>query len=80
MFPMPPLHPLRRLAPRPLAVLASFAGPLLHADEPLPFRNPDLPVDQRVDDLLSRLTLEEKISQTMMGSADIPRLDIPKYD
>ncbi|MGC4074284.1 MAG: glycoside hydrolase family 3 C-terminal domain-containing protein [Nibricoccus sp.] len=44
------------------------------------FRNPDLPVADRVDDLLSRLTLEEKISQTMMASAEIPRLGIVKYD
>ena len=44
-----------------------------------PFRNPDLPVEQRVDDLISRLTIEEKISQTMMASPAIPRLDIPQY-
>ena len=30
------------------------------AEGELPYRNPDLPVEQRVDDLLSRLTLEER--------------------
>jgi beta-glucosidase len=30
----------------------------------LPYRNPRLPLDQRVADLLSRMTLEEKIAQT----------------
>jgi hypothetical protein len=29
----------------------------------LPYLNPDLPVSQRVADLVSRLTLEEKVSQ-----------------
>lgn len=44
------------------------------------FRNPDLPLDQRVDDLLHRLTQHEKISQLMMASPAIPRLNIPAYD
>jgi beta-glucosidase len=35
-----------------------------HQDERPPYRNPELPVDQRVVDLLSRMTLEEKIAQT----------------
>lgn len=30
-----------------------------------PFRNPDLPLEERIDDLLSRLTPEEKIGQMM---------------
>ena len=46
----------------------------------MPFRDPDLPVAQRVDDLIGRLTVEEKISQLMMASPAIPRLDIPEYD
>jgi len=46
----------------------------------LPFRNSDLPVAQRVEDLIGRFTVEEKISQLMMTSPAIPRLDIPEYD
>jgi beta-glucosidase len=30
-----------------------------------PYRNPQLPVEQRVADLLSRMTLEEKVAQTL---------------
>ncbi len=45
-----------------------------------PWRNPELSVDERIDDLLSRLTLEEKVSQMTNYSAAIPRLDIAEYD
>jgi beta-glucosidase len=46
----------------------------------MPFRNPSLPISTRVDDLVSRLTLEEKVSQTIDRAAAIPRLDIPAYN
>lgn len=45
-----------------------------------PWRNPELPVGERVKDLISRLTLEEKISQMTNYSSPIPRLDIAEYD
>ncbi|KPK85928.1 MAG: glucan 1,4-alpha-glucosidase [Bacteroides sp. SM23_62_1] len=45
-----------------------------------PFQNPDLSVKDRVNDLVSRMTLEEKISQMQNSSAAIPRLGIPEYD
>ena len=46
----------------------------------LPFRDPSLPIDKRVDDLVGRLTLEEKVSQLIDRAAPIPRLDIPAYN
>src|SRR5208282_405610 len=46
----------------------------------MPFRNASLPIEQRVDDLVSRLTLEEKVSQLIDRAAPIPRLDIPAYN
>lgn len=45
-----------------------------------PFRNPNLPVDERVNDLVSRMTLEEKVSQMVHTAAAIPRLGIPEYN
>ena len=39
-------------------------SPMPVAQSQLPYRDPRLPVDQRVADLLRRMTLEEKIAQT----------------
>jgi beta-glucosidase len=51
----------------------------LFAQQP-PYQNPAAPLEQRVDDLLKRLTLEEKISQLMNDSAAIDRVGIPAYN
>jgi len=45
-----------------------------------PYLHPSLPTDQRVNDLVSRLTLEEKVSQMQDVAAAIPRLNIPAYN
>jgi beta-glucosidase len=45
-----------------------------------PYLDPKLPIEQRVDDLISRMTLEEKVSQMMNAAPAIPRLGIPQYD
>ena len=44
------------------------------------YENTDMSIDIRVDDLVSRLTLEEKISQMESGSPSIDRLGIPAYN
>ena len=49
------------------------------AQTPL-YQNPSAPFDTRVSDLLSRMTLEEKISQLMNDSPAIPRLGVPAYN
>jgi beta-glucosidase len=45
-----------------------------------PYKNSKLTVEVRVKDLVSQMTLEEKVSQMMNHSLAIPRLDIPEYD
>ena len=46
----------------------------------LPFQNPSLSAEQRADDLLARLTLEEKVSLMMNASPAITRLGIPQFE
>jgi beta-glucosidase len=45
-----------------------------------PFRNPKLPIEERVNDLVSRLTIEEKAAQMVHTAPAIPRLGIPAYN
>ena len=45
-----------------------------------PYLNQSLPVEVRVNNLVSKLTLEEKVYQMMNGSPAIPRLHIPEYN
>ena len=46
----------------------------------LPYLNPKLPLETRVQDLLKRMTLEEKASQMNNATPAIDRLHIPAYD
>ncbi len=44
------------------------------------YKDPSAPVEARVDDLISRMTLDEKVGQMMNAAPGIPRLGIPQYD
>jgi len=46
----------------------------------LPFWDPKLPMEKRVNDLVSRLILEEKVAQMLNATPAIPRLGIPAYE
>ena len=52
----------RKLVLVPIVLVILFGATLL-AQERLPYQDPKLPVEQRVTDLLKRMTLEEKIAQ-----------------
>ena len=43
------------------------------------FMNADLPIEERVKDLVSRLTLDEKVAQMVHNAEAIPHLGIPEY-
>jgi beta-glucosidase len=47
---------------------------------PPPYLDPSRPVSERVDDLIGRMTLEEKASQLVNQARAIPRLQVPAYD
>ncbi len=44
------------------------------------FQDPSLNIDTRVDDLISKMTLDEKVGQMLNSAPAIPRLGIPAYD
>ncbi len=44
------------------------------------YKDPDQPIEARVADLVSRMTLEEKVSQMLHSAPGIERLDIPPYN
>ncbi len=44
------------------------------------YKNTSLPIEQRVDNLIGQMTLEEKIGQMMNNAPEIERLNIPAYN
>ncbi|GGH61198.1 beta-glucosidase [Filimonas zeae] len=65
---------------RSVALLVSVLVWAQLAAQQLPYQNPALGAEERAKDLLKRMTLKEKISQTMNGSPAIERLGIPATD
>ena len=55
-----------------LFALGSFA-------QTLPYKNPQLTAEQRADDLLQRLTLDEKVQLMMDTSPAVERLQVPQF-
>ncbi len=50
-----------------------------HVPGPAIWKDPSQPVDARVKDLIRRMSLAEKVSQTRADAPAIPRLGIPSY-
>ncbi len=53
---------------------------LFSCNAKLPYQDTSLPADERAEDLVGRLTLEEKVSLMQNSSPAIPRLGIKAYD
>jgi beta-glucosidase len=59
----------------------ALSSTLISAQSPTPaYLNPSLAPRERAADLVSRMTLEEKVSQMGNGAAAIPRLNVPAYN
>lgn len=52
---------------------------VIQADDQMLFRNEQAPMHDRIQDFLSRLTIEEKVGLLISTSPDIPRLGITHY-
>ena len=63
-----------------LAIATSISSLAQPASSAADYRQPALPIEQRVKDLVSQLTLEEKVQQMMYNAPAIPRLNIPAYN
>jgi beta-glucosidase len=73
-------------------VIAEITAGVLQASEPpgaeqIPdvketpiYRDPLQPMDQRIGDLIRRMSLREKLGQMLNNAAAIPRLGVPAYD
>ncbi len=70
---------VKAFIPVSLYVVSSFSIAALAQTAPA-WQNPALPLDQRVADLVSQMTLEEKVSQMQNNAPAIPHLGIPAYD
>jgi beta-glucosidase len=55
-------------------------SPVVPAAEKMAFMDPKLPIDDRVSDLIGRMTLAEKVSQMSYDSPAIERLGVPAYN
>src|ERR1035438_5686594 len=64
---------------RLLSVL-SFLLPLFIQAQTEPYKNPDLPAEKRAADLVSRMTLDEKVLQMQNSAPALDRLGIAAYD
>jgi beta-glucosidase len=64
-----------------LMLISTMLSPALYAQAAQPaYENPRLPIERRVNDLISRMTLSEKVSQLGHSADAIPRLGIPQYN
>ena len=62
-----------------LAAVAVSQDKFTLTTERFPFQNPALTVDERVNDLVSKMTLDEKVKQMLYAAPAIPRLGVPEY-
>ena len=69
-----------KLMRKALSGVGLFMALTLHAQNEQPlYKDMNAPIHDRVMDLLSRMTVEEKVSLMIHNAPGIPRLEIDKY-
>ncbi|MFC0776902.1 glycoside hydrolase family 3 C-terminal domain-containing protein [Flavobacterium sp. HJSW_4] len=63
-----------------IVIALHFFALTAFSQENLPYKNSNLPTEQRVNDLVSRMSLDEKINQLMDSAPAIDRLGVPEYN
>ena len=63
-----------------LLTLTALMATVALSAQTYPYQDPSLSFEERAKDLVSRMTLEEKVSQMQNGAAPIDRLGVPFYD
>ena len=66
-----------------LVIVVNISGYVSSAQPPVYkyiFQNPSLTTEERVADLVSKMTLQEKADQLLYTAQAIPRLGIPAYN
>jgi beta-glucosidase len=74
---------MKKIIPFILLLLLSVTTLIINAQQisnTFPFRNTSLSLEERVNDLVSRMTLQEKADQLVYTAPAIPRLGIPSYN
>lgn len=63
-----------------LAALVALGSVAMQAQGAAPpYKNPSLPIEQRITDLTQRMTIEEKAEELNHMNDGIPRLDVPRW-
>src|ERR1700755_774027 len=69
---------VRALAVAAIGGLVTSAAPIVAQPAPAPlYKDPSQPIDRRVDDLLRRMTLEEKVAQMEAGWEHKDKIQTP---
>jgi beta-glucosidase len=58
----------------------AFSLKIPTVSDPVIYTDPDQPIDARIDDLIRRMSLSEKVKQMMNAAPALIRLNIPEYD
>ncbi|MBQ4633023.1 MAG: glycoside hydrolase family 3 protein, partial [Prevotella sp.] len=63
-----------------ILTITILLGAITVGAQQYPYQNPNLSPEERAEDLLKRLTLEEKVKLMMNSSPAIERLGIPQFE